>query len=61
MTPDQFCKKVQRRLRRAERELEALHELLEHGVKAWGPELTRMGVDVTPLSGGTPKPPIDED
>lgn len=62
MTPDEFCKKVQRRLRRAEREIDALHRLLEDGVKAWGPELTRMGVDVAPLSGGTPKPdPNDED
>lgn len=61
MTPDQFCKKVQRKVRKIESEVADLHKLLEKGVCVFTPELTAMGVDVAPLSGGTPKPPRNPD
>ncbi len=67
MKPDQFCKRVQAQLLRIERanaaaatETAKLHNMLSEGVKAFTPELTAMGVDVAPLSGGTPKPPREQ-
>jgi hypothetical protein len=61
MTPDQFCKKVQRQVRKIERNVEDLHKLLSEGVDTFTPELTAMGVDVVPLSGGGPKPPREDE
>lgn len=61
MKPAQFCKRVQMQILKVERETAKLHNLLSDGVKAFGPELTAMGVDVAPLSGGTPKPPRQDD
>ena len=61
MTPEQFCKRVQRQLLLVEHHTAKLHALLEDGAKAWRPELESMGVDVTPFSGGTNKPPVKED
>lgn len=55
MTPNQFCRRVQAQLLKVEREQAKLHQLLSDGVCQFGPELTRMGVNVAPLSGGTPK------
>lgn len=53
MTPKQFAKRFQLQLLKVEREQAKLHALAEEGLKAFGPG---MGVDVAPLSGGTPKP-----
>lgn len=60
MTPNQFCRRVQAQIQRVERETAKLHNLLSDGVCQFAPELTRMGVNVAPLSGGTPKPPRPE-
>lgn len=61
MTPDQFVKRVQNQLLKIERETLKLHNLLQDGVNAWRPEMEALGVDVTPYSGGLPKPdPQDE-
>jgi hypothetical protein len=57
MKPDKFCKRVQAQMLKVEREQAKLHDLLSEGVRAFTPELTAMGVDVVPLSGGGPKPP----
>ena len=52
MTPKQFAKRFQLQMLKVEREQAKLHALAEEGLKAFGPG---MGVDVAPLSGGTPK------
>lgn len=56
MTPNQFCKRVQMQLLKVEREQAKLHALLQDGVCQFGKELTDMGVNIQPFSGGTPKP-----